>query len=85
MLFKCSKFGYLISLNQTPLQLDRKGIEREDGDRAGGGGGDYSRESINQGTAIIRRNTVFIFINIFITTGEFHTAKSVSMFMNIYK
>ena len=28
----------------------------------GGGGGDCSREVINQGTAIIQRNTVCIFI-----------------------
>ena len=46
VLFKCSKFGYLISLNQTPLQLDRKGVEREDGESVwvgGGGGGLFER------------------------------------------
>ena len=35
-----------LELTQIPLQLDREGIkEREDGER-GGGGGDYSRETI---------------------------------------
>ena len=40
--------------------------EREDGESGGGGGvggggvgGDYSREAINRGTAIIRGNTVY--------------------------
>ena len=28
----------------------------------GGGGGDYSRKAINRATAIIRGNTVFLFI-----------------------
>ena len=56
-----------------PLQLDRKGIrESEDGERGGRGdysrrrlvlifpsnGGVYSREAINQGTAIIQGNMV---------------------------
>ena len=60
-------------MDQIPLQLDREGIkEREDGEGGrlfqgaiisnisikGGGGGDYSREAINRGTAIIRGNTV---------------------------
>ena len=42
--------------------MDREGIrKREDGERGkgwGGGGGDYSKKAINQGTAIIRGNTV---------------------------
>ena len=47
-----------MKLDQALLQLDREGTkEREDGER-GGGGGDYSREAINRGTAIIRGNTV---------------------------
>ena len=33
--------------------------EREDDERRGVRGGDYSREAINRGAAIIRRNTVF--------------------------
>ena len=32
--------------------------EREDGERGGRGGGDYSREAITRGTAIIQGNTV---------------------------
>ena len=60
-----------VLLDQTPLQLDREGInKREEGKRVGGlfeGGdnfkyfiqeGDYSREAINRGTAIIRGITV---------------------------
>ena len=36
-----------VLLDQIQLQLDREGIkEREDGERGGGGGGDYSREAI---------------------------------------
>ena len=41
--------------------MDREGIrKREDGERGKGwgGGGDYSKKAINQGTAIIRGNTV---------------------------
>ena len=35
-----------VLLDQIQLQLDREGIkEREDGERGGGGGGDYSREA----------------------------------------
>ena len=48
-------------MDQIPLQLGVEGgggiKEREDGQRRGGG--DYSREMINRGAAIIRRNTVF--------------------------
>ena len=62
-----------VLLDQIPLQLDREGIkEREDGERGRGTiirgrrlfqiflskGGDYSREVINGGTAVIRGNTV---------------------------
>ena len=59
-------------LDQIPLQLDKEGIKvRKDGKWGGGGqlfkggnhfqyfrlgGGDYSREAINQGTAIIQGN-----------------------------
>ena len=32
--------------------------------KVGGGGGDYSREAINSGTAIIQRNTVFALIKV---------------------
>ena len=47
-----------VLLDQIALQLDREGMkERENGER-GGGGGDYSRKAINQGTAIIPRSTV---------------------------
>lgn len=57
-------------LDQIPLQSDMDWVkEREDGERGGGdyskyfqGEGDCSREVINQGTAIIQRNTVCIFI-----------------------
>ena len=47
-------------LDQIPLQLEREGLnKREDGERGGlGGGGDYSREAIYRGTAIIRGNTL---------------------------
>ena len=38
-------------LDQTPLQLEKFKLGR-------GVGGDYSREAINQGTAIIRGNMV---------------------------
>ena len=45
-------------MDQTPLQLDREGIKDwEDGER-GRGRGDYSRQAINRGTAIIRGNAV---------------------------
>ena len=52
---------FLILLDQIPLQLDSEGIkEIEDGERCVcvGGGGDYSREAINRGTAGIRGNTI---------------------------
>ena len=50
-------------MDQIPLQLlDKEGIkEREDDERVGGGGGgwgDYSREAITRGTAILQGNTV---------------------------
>ena len=46
-----------VLLDHIALQLDREGMEeRENGER--GGEGDYSRKAINQGTAIIPRNTV---------------------------
>ena len=58
-------------LDYIALQLDREGIKgREDGERGvsrGGGhyfkffpskGGDYSREAITRGTAVIRGNAV---------------------------
>ena len=41
--------------HQTPLQLDREGVKESDGEK---GRGDYSRETINRGTAIIRGNAV---------------------------
>ena len=62
-------------LDHIAFQLDREEIKgREDDERSGGRlfegsdylkcfrqkrGGDYSREAINRGTAIIRGNTVF--------------------------
>ena len=66
-------------LDQIALQLDREGVlkEREDGERGGGDylreaiiseifpskEGDYSREAIYRGTAIIRGNTVIPLFN----------------------
>ena len=66
-LIKCPKFGSLInfqSLNRhwsvlldlIPLQLDREGRkEREDGDKDGGEGGDYSMEAIILNISMKRR------------------------------
>ena len=67
---KCSKFGSLINfqslthywsvlLDQIEHQLDREGIkEREDGKGGGGRGERLFERGDNQGTAIIRKNTV---------------------------
>ena len=46
---------------QIPLQLDREGIkERENGEKGGGRGGDYSREAIIQGNTYLSLLIFFI-------------------------
>ena len=51
-------------LDLIPLQLDRERVlkEREDGERGGGRGVDYSREAISGGTAIIRGTTASLLL-----------------------
>ena len=45
-------------LDQIPLQLYKEGTKEREDEERGGGGGDYSREAINRGTAILQGNTV---------------------------
>ena len=39
--------------HQTPLQLDKEGINESDCKKVGGGG-DYSREAINRGAGLFK-------------------------------